>query len=647
MPDYSGSLPAILSSRALWLTPLLPLVAAIVCAVWRDPRARRVALVACFASLALVVWHVLELVGAGPGARALSIPWNLLRIGSLDVAFSIELDAASSALAIAALATGCVLVHGAEDWRELAGACLCIGSLLLVALGDGFVLLSFGWMGLALGAFLWSELPFASLSLAPLLAGALLLFWALGGVWTSDGGFVPDFHARLVAVQSADAKPLQVVEAKRPSDGFLTLTALPGSRVRLGGADLCIVDARGEPGGLGTGGRGCRVSAVTPFVRVPVPSAIHDVYVATGPGTTDHTVEKVRVSPGIETHIVLTGSSLGFREVAQQLVLRDLSGAEVRRASLSKKDLRGARVVTLASVLLLLAALIRAVRFRVALSARPREAGLLAGAFLGSAALLGARVAPIASLAPSAASVLSALAALVALLLALRAAAQDQRSAVVVCAVASQVAIAIAGAAMGAGSAAFVHVAAVLPAAAVLTGTTDRRALLVGCVAATGAPLPAIGVFWSRDDLLRSAFFASEGVLVPGWVAFALSAAASLFASYALWKIVLAVKPSKVSSRAPLVLALVAVAVGVVLAPPLAPWLDAREMPPADRTVRLAVSAIAFVLPFVGWLLARGGRKLPGLEAFRKDLEVPPLLERAGRLVRAIDRRFEQTKEAE
>jgi hypothetical protein len=39
-----------------------------------------------------------------------------------------------------------------------------------------------------------------------LLVGAALLMWALGGIWTSQRDFLPDFQPRLLALTQTEAK---------------------------------------------------------------------------------------------------------------------------------------------------------------------------------------------------------------------------------------------------------------------------------------------------------------------------------------------------------------------------------------------------------------------------------------------------------
>lgn len=649
MPEYSGSLPPVELSPWLWLVPMLPLVAAAVCAFWRDDRARGVALAAAAGAGVLLALPLADLVSQ----RRIQIaaPWTLVRIGSLDLALGLQLDAAGAVVCIAALAAS-LAVLARKPARDLAVTSLALGAVLLVALADDFVLAAFGWQGLALAAYLLRAriAPIGRLALAALLGGAIVLAWGLGGVWTASGGLVPDFHPRLVAVQESAAPPARPKpgEIPRAGHGELTVTALPGSTLTLGGAELCLVDDGGRRGGLGTASRPCRMRAVTPFVRLPVPAAIHDVIVSTGPGTFDLEVDKVRVSREQETRIVLTGPTLAFREIENQLQIRDLSGTAALRAALSKKQLWGLPLAALVAALLLFAAVARA------LGSGPSGSVLVAAFGAGSAALLVARVSGLLTLAPKLVSVGAALAALLAAYAALRAVFEKRRSNLVTLAVLAQVLLAIAGAAVGASGAAAVQLAVMAVAAVPLAASESRRTLFVAAIAATAAPVPALGTFWSRDVILWSLFGASQGVIVPGWVSCALGLVASGAASLALWRMVLSQR-TKDQEAAPALFAcaLLALALGLALAPAGNPadvlpgaWLFGAlpDTPPVDRSLRYGALLLAFAVPFGGWMLARRRYRPPGETVLGKDVALASVVARleqlGGALIR-VDRAVE------
>jgi NADH:ubiquinone oxidoreductase subunit 5 (subunit L)/multisubunit Na+/H+ antiporter MnhA subunit len=688
LPEYSGSLPVAELTRALWLAPMLPLFAAAVCALWRAEASRRavVALGAVAATLAILLWKALELAGRDViSGSLLELPWTLVRIGSLDVSFGLELGAAAAVVAIAASSAAlAALAHArrAATGCELAGMCLALGSFLLVLLGHDLVIVVFGWQGLALAGYLlrapllgspdargaWVGAALGSLSGASLLAGAALLFWALGGVWTGDGDYVPGFHSRLVAVGQLGAKSTDRLQptSQREARGSLTLTALPGATIRLGGADLCALDERGEPGGLGTPTRPCKQPAETPFVRLPLAAAIHDVRVALGPGTNELLVEKVRILKGTETRIVLAGSSLSLREISEQLAIRDLSGAPALRVALLKKQLWGFPVLGIVGVLFLLAALVRAgtppfhARLSQPGSASAGGAALLAGLGLGSAAVLIARLSFLLALVPRLVSVLALVAALGAVYLAARAAHQRELRAALTLAIAAQLVLAIAFAALGASSAAAVHVAVLALAAVALfcARAPSDRAYFLGSAAAAAAPIPALGAFWSRDAGLWSAFVTSESALVPGWVTYAFGSIASGLIAFALWRHHFgAAKPREpAADRAPLIAGALGLALGLVLVPlghpaqePPGEWLfgAAAERVPSDPSLRLGLLLVTFAIALAGFLLARRRPDvdaLPGARLLSREpepsasLAIGRAVQRLGQALIAVDR---------
>src|SRR5512139_2705627 len=97
MPEYSGSIQSFELAVALWLAPLLPLVAALYAGIGgyvgggddselpKGFRPRFVALLSSLAALGLVAFHLVVLVGLPKDQRQLvSHAWGMQRIGSFD-----------------------------------------------------------------------------------------------------------------------------------------------------------------------------------------------------------------------------------------------------------------------------------------------------------------------------------------------------------------------------------------------------------------------------------------------------------------------------------------------------------------------------------------------------------------------------------
>ncbi len=107
MPEYSGSLQSFELAVALWLAPLLPLVAAIYAGIGgyigggddsqlpKSFRPRFVGLVAALAALGLVAFHLVVMLGLPKDQRQLvSHAWGMQRIGSLDTSFTFSAEPA-------------------------------------------------------------------------------------------------------------------------------------------------------------------------------------------------------------------------------------------------------------------------------------------------------------------------------------------------------------------------------------------------------------------------------------------------------------------------------------------------------------------------------------------------------------------------
>ncbi len=105
MPEYSGSLQSFELAVALWLAPLLPLVAAIYSGIGgyigggddsqlpKSFRPRFVALLAGLSALGLIGFHLVVLLGLpGDQRQLVSHAWGMQRIGSLDTSFTFSAE---------------------------------------------------------------------------------------------------------------------------------------------------------------------------------------------------------------------------------------------------------------------------------------------------------------------------------------------------------------------------------------------------------------------------------------------------------------------------------------------------------------------------------------------------------------------------
>jgi NADH-quinone oxidoreductase subunit L len=710
MPEYSGSLPSFELAVALWLAPLLPLVAAVYAGIGghldggddaslpRSFRPRTVGLVAALAAFGLVAFHVVVLLGLPADQRQLvSHAWGGLRIGSVDSSLAVSGDATTLGLAfvacVAALAGFALALRepSADERRLAAGLGLALGGGLLVLLGDDLLLLVVGSVLSGLGALILARGAYASRAArgfvlarfgdAALLCAGAALLWGVAGGFADDGGYVPDFRARLASVQLGDAPASAPASKERgvpvkDAYGSLSMAALPGSSVLIGGAELCALDSDGKRGGVGTATRPCKQTARSPFSRLPLPVALHDIEVRTGPGTHNLTVEKTRVSVGTETLITTAGATLVLRELRDQLALRDASGGHVLRASLGKRRMFGQPLLGLVGALLGAFALLRGLSAAVTATARagaqaslPGLVALAAGLelVLGAAVLL--RLDFLFTFVPGTAGWLALVAAIAALWAASRAAhGFDLRATLALVAVANA-GLSLVAAVLGAHTAAALGlvvtslglVGLVLALAGVGAGSvSDLRelagrgagrprlvqALFVAGTALAGAPLPLVGVHWARDGALAAAAGAGSSV---GHGVLGAAALATGLTAFAVWRVVLLVavgKPAKPSespaaaSRVEtpaLAAGLAAIAFGALGAASdvvgrsvpalLETWLaspaavDARGVP-VEATVRQALAALALIAAVIGFALARaryGARRSAGWAEREKD----------------------------
>ncbi len=680
MPEYSGSLQSFELAVALWLAPLLPLVAAIYSGIGgyigggddsqlpKSFRPRFVALLAGLSALGLIGFHLVVLLGLpGDQRQLVSHAWGMQRIGSLDTSFTFSAEPSTLCLALAlclAAVVGVVLAgrEPAEHERRLsAGVGLALSGGLCLVLGDDLVLVAAGSVLSGVGALLLASAGGAARAArgfvlsrigdAALVGAAAALLWGLSGSWTGDGDYVPDFRARLVAVQVGDVPPPTADKergrAVKDAYGSISMAALPGATLLIGGAELCASDADGKRGGVGTSGRPCREVARSPFSRLPLPVALHDIEVRTGPGTHDLLVEKTRIGTGLETLITVAGATTVVREMRDQLAIRDGSGAFPLRAALTKRQLLGQPLLGLVAGLLSLFVLLRALSAAFALTQRAAAgSGAVALAVLGGGMELCAGVAVLARLdflmafVPGTSTGLALVAALAALWAAARAAhGFDLRASLVLVAVANA-GLCTAAAALGAHSAAVVGLSvtalAVLSLATAVAEDEDdlrelagrwagRRAPLLAALALAGAPLPGVGAFWARDGALAASASAGSSL---GYAVLLVAAVSSGLLAFAVWRLVFLLVAGKASAKpaeprfesAAQALALAALVVGALGyaravigegAPSLLEgWLastvaaDSRGVP-LERSVRLGVAALAFAAALVGFALAR------------------------------------------
>lgn len=367
----------------LWIVVALPMLAAVAIALFGRRASKKgsaitvVGAAAVAASLAALLVDAYQLLGHAASGRTLhSFAWKLVRIGSFEVSFAFDLDAlavvASASVGLAgltALLAGTPQVAPSSQRRFVASTLLLVASAQLLVLADNLAVTLLGWEGATVASYLLLGLErqryrHVSAGLkaftlnrvgdALFALSLVLLFWAMGGTWSGDGRYVSDYRARFLEVHQSDdvaptpsAKGIPVARG----DGSLSFSAYPGAAVYRGIADESQLLGAPTP------------VAVSPFARTPIAAGSHLIAIIPGDGGTvggdgreGALLEVVRIDPGEEVLITTVGSTLSYRELENQLVVKNGDGKTFLRDALLAKQLWGSfGVPGLVCLLLLLA----------------------------------------------------------------------------------------------------------------------------------------------------------------------------------------------------------------------------------------------------------------------------------------------------
>jgi NADH-quinone oxidoreductase subunit L len=315
--------------------------------------------------------------------------WRMVRVGQLDASFDLVLDplSAFAVLVVCGGALGAfVLAARSKAWttgRALALNAL-VASLLLVCLADNFVVLLFAWSAAgaascaaagmwwggdddeALAAAAGRALLLGRAADVALVLGVAVLYWGLGGKW-EEGDYVADLAARFATVEvGAPTKPKaraddaatgatdEPGEAEGTESGaaslpageaYLTLTSYSGSVVFM---DDARTPLERDPGTV----------LRAPFVRFPLKAGTHSFRVHMGGGLQDAIVSRVGFLADQEVALAAFGPSVTFRNLRDQLGVRDgRDGLPVRDAVVGGRVAGPVTVLALALALVLVGVL--------------------------------------------------------------------------------------------------------------------------------------------------------------------------------------------------------------------------------------------------------------------------------------------------
>ena len=687
MSELSGQVTHLEASvTPLLLIPLLPFVGAVVNAIFgrrlqksdvgRDLSKRlhigsfgvsAVAVGAMLGAFALVVVNFVKLLQLEPGSRYLySHAWQMVRIGSLDVNFSFAMDPLSALMTLIITGVG-TLIHiyacsymetEPAYWRFFTYLNLFVFSMLLLVLGDNFIVMFFGWEGVGLCSYLligfwYKDYKKATAGMKAFvvnrvgdwgfICGLGLLFWGLGGAWVEQGRYHPDFRARFAAVDAEPYADAEEEEAEphagsaeragsaehgekgaqgahgdhgarvdgatpgRPTPptgapvphshdvstgpkqapvplgnkGFLTMATHPGARVYLGGHDAAAPSGKPCPADLAARTSGCYLEA--PFLREELAPGVHNVTivpgggaVVAGDGIEIALLEHVAVTAGHEKLITTIGPTVTFRELHDQLVMKDATGKTFLKEALKQKTVWGGMgLITLACLLFFVGATGKSAQIPLFVwlpdamaGPTPVSALIHAATMVTAGVYMIARLNYLFSLSSTACGVVAFIGASTALFAATIGFFQYDIKKVLAYSTVSQLGFMFIGVGVGAYWAAVFHLMThaffkaclFLGSGSVIHGMhavehdevavqdmrnmgglarvmpTTAKTYFIACLAITAAPIPFFAGFWSKDEILWKAFTTENTGVVPGVLVYVMGLAAALGTSFYMWR---------------------------------------------------------------------------------------------------------------
>ena len=627
MFEAAGSLAIVEPVLLLAGLVALPLLWALVTAVVARPTGRgghtarqnavlpMVAIGSAAGTLALAIFLGVRLALLPPGRVLVQHVSQLARLGQLDLAFDLALDARGATFAIVvAIVAFASAVH--TSWSPTAGSggnqrlvwsgIVTSGAMLFCA-GDGFAPILIGLGMLSLGAWGLSRGEDRAANVAALggnvavLFGFVFLFWSLGGAFGPEG-YDPDGAPRFVLVTTK-------TPSVAPDKATLSMTTYAGALVSSDDADL-----PGEP-------------VVAPM-SIVVPPGVYTLRVQRGAASGDVVVPRVALVAG-RTHVLTPyGPTTSLRALDDQVAVPRLAptgGTAGVRAVLSGRTVSGLR----ASAIVLLLVLGGALAHLHALASRRGPSALGSVLEVVAAPYLALRLTPLVEPSGADGSLVVLLGAGSAVVLAARASCVDDPYKALRGVLAASSAAAVAAAGLGDPSSVLVLACASLVAAssalAALEARRDVRWLGVGCAAAVGL-LPGAGTS-SGYILAIAAALGSAATGSVAWAAFsgaiaivlATTCALGALAAFRVYDATVASAPSRGPSRVQgavvIVLAVLSLIGGVALGAgttafggsvvPLAQRLAGPAAMVATRSMAGAAVILVVVAATAGVVLAR------------------------------------------
>jgi NADH-quinone oxidoreductase subunit L len=722
MSEFSGELTHVeLANIPLWWIALLPFLGAVTNALFgRDlqaspwmkdlkkrwhigsPAVSAVAVGAMLGAFLLTCAGVWQLYQLPPAHRYIHThAWQMVRIGSLDVSFSFAMDPLSAMMTLIITGVGTLIHIYATSymekepayWRFFTYLNLFVFSMLLLVLGDNFIVMFFGWEGVGLCSYLligfwYKDYKKATAGMKAFVVnrigdwgfvcGMALLFWGLGGAWLDraatnppdgprQGDYQPDFRPRFVAATKIepahaehggndaaphgahDSKPHGLAaptddrrlaqheghehgtrkgrgdgsgQGKGQSEGAhhrrgerdkpradvpprpgkapeqiavhigvaqLTMTTHAGARVYLDVpsvehlAKLDLPPCSSKPAWSDASGQEPQIRqdcyAVSPFVRKRIPAGRAHLIVVPGDGAVvagdGDEIATMTISPAAHSETIVTavGPTLTFRELHDQIVMKDRDGKQFLKDALNGKTVWGIALITLACICFFIGASGKSAQLPLYVwlpdamaGPTPVSALIHAATMVTAGVYMIARMNFLFSLSPVASGIVALVGACTALFAATMGFFQYDLKKVLAYSTVSQLGFMFIGVGSGAYWAgafhlmthAFFKACLFLAAGSVIhgmhhlihdeVGSQDMRNMgglravmpktawcyKMACIAITAAP-PGFAGFWSKDEILWKAYNQNTS-FVPGWLIYTIGLMAALGTSFYMWR---------------------------------------------------------------------------------------------------------------
>ena len=651
MPEFTGPVQHVELSTTLWLIPLLPLIGCVINAFFgralqassfgKDLSKKlhigsfgvtAVAVGAMLLAFALSVFHVAKLIALPEEARYLYChAWQMVRIGSVEFNFDFGLDPLSAVMILIITGVGSMIhIYAAAYmetekayWRFFTYLNLFVFSMLLLVLGDGFMVMFFGWEGVGLCSYLligfwYEDYKKASAGMKAFVTnrvgdwgfvvGLMLLFWGLGGSWLQGGFYQPDNLARL-AVVSAEVEEEGGAHGGGHAAKGHSGDAAAGHGAAAHGAESAAHGGHGAPTKAGEGGHGESAPgaaarkvtsgkaylsmtaypgspvyldgantpfAVSPFVKREVRPGVHTIRVVPGLGVEDQEIPSATIEAGNESVIAVVGSSLVFRQLHDQLVMKDRTGQQVLRDALQSKTVWGGiSLITLACICFFIGATGKSAQIPLYVwlpdamaGPTPVSALIHAATMVTAGVYMIARMSWLFALSPTACAIVATTGAMTALFAASIGFFQYDIKKVLAYSTVSQLGFMFIGVGVGAYWAgvfhlmthAFFKACLFLGSGSVIHGMhavehdpdaaqdmrnmgglkrvmpLTARTYQIACLAITAAPFPLLAGFWSKDEILWKAFNSENIGPMPGKLIYIVGLCAAVCTSFYMWR---------------------------------------------------------------------------------------------------------------